>query len=149
MQSTPYSYRHDPDVPPFDDERALVVFDGDCVLCSRSMRLLARFDSRREFQLTTAQGPIGQALYRHAGLPTDHFDTYLAIIEGRILSKSDAIIAIARLLPWPGRSGMLLRILPRPLRDGAYLFVAGRRYRLFGRMRYCGLLSPDMRDRLI
>ena len=29
-----YAYRDDPDVPKFDDSKALFVFDGVCVLCS-------------------------------------------------------------------------------------------------------------------
>ncbi len=148
MQRVSYTYRDDPEVPAFDGEHPLVVFDGECVLCSRSMRLLVRLDRERRFRLTTAQGPLGQALYRHAGLPSVGFETYLAVIDGRILVRSDAIIAIARLLPWPGRAAVLLRILPRPIRDAAYLFVARRRYRLFGRTHYCAMLSPEMRDRL-
>ena len=28
-----YSYRNDPAVPAFPDERPIVIFDGNCVLC--------------------------------------------------------------------------------------------------------------------
>jgi predicted DCC family thiol-disulfide oxidoreductase YuxK len=149
MQPAPYSYRHDPGVPSFDDEHALVVFDGECVLCSRSMRLLVRLDRAGRFRLTPAQGVLGQALYRYAGLPTDSFETYLVVIDGFILTKSDAIIAIAQALPWPGRAAVSLRIAPRRLRDGAYSWVARRRYGLFGRTKLCGLLNAEMQDRLL
>ena len=38
MQATAYSYRRDPNVPPFDDSKPLVIFDGMCVLCSNGIR---------------------------------------------------------------------------------------------------------------
>ncbi len=31
----PYSYRDDPQVPRFPDDKGLIVFDGVCVLCTR------------------------------------------------------------------------------------------------------------------
>ncbi len=149
MEQGAYGYRDDPAVPTFDDSRGLVVFDGECILCSRSTRLLVRLDRKGRFRLTTAQGPLGQALYRHAGLPVDRFETFLVVIGGRIHAKSDAIVAMAGELPWPARAGTMLRLIPRTLRDALYSAVARHRYRLFGRTTLCGLVSREMRDRLV
>ena len=33
-QLPPYSYRNDPQVPRFPDDKGLIVFDGVCVLCT-------------------------------------------------------------------------------------------------------------------
>ena len=136
-------------MPAFEDGRPLVVFDGDCVLCSRSMRLLARADRRQLFRMTPAQQPLGQGLYAHLGLPTDRYDTYLVLVGGHIHQRSDAIIAIVRLLPWPWRIGSVLALVPRRLRDAAYDLVARNRYRLFGRRPACGLADPALSDRLL
>jgi predicted DCC family thiol-disulfide oxidoreductase YuxK len=144
-----HAYRDDPDVPHFDDRYALVVFDGECVLCSRAMQLLVRMDRHGHFRLTPAQGRLGLALYRHVELPTDKFETYLVVIDGRILTKSAAMIAIARILPWPWRAFAMTRLIPARVRDGAYLLLARHRYRLFGRTSYCGLISAEMRKRLL
>jgi predicted DCC family thiol-disulfide oxidoreductase YuxK len=149
MESVPFTYRDDPDVPAFDDSRPLIVFDGDCVFCSRSMRLVARADRRRRFRMTSAQQPLGQALYRHIGLPNDRFDTYLVLIDGWIFRRTDALIAMAGLLPWPYRAAELLRFVPRRLRDAGYDLLAGNRYRLFGRKVACGLADPALRGRLL
>jgi predicted DCC family thiol-disulfide oxidoreductase YuxK len=149
MQPAPYAYRNDPAVPPFDDSKPLVVFDGDCVLCSRSMRFLVRIDRARLFRVTPAQGEVGAALYRHLGLPTESHDTYLVLLDGRLHSRSDAITAMAGRLPWPWRAGKALRLLPRPLRDGAYSLLAKNRYRIFGRREACGLSVPELRERLL
>jgi hypothetical protein len=67
----PYSYRDDPAVPDFPDDKALIVFDGVCVLCSRLVQFAVKRDPNAEFKLCTAQSEIGQALFRHYGLDTD------------------------------------------------------------------------------
>lgn len=146
---TAYAYRDDPQVPAFDDSRPLVVFDGDCVFCSRSMRLVARADRAGRFRMTPAKQPLGQALYRHLGLSTDSFDTYLLLADGQLHQRTDALIEIARLLPWPWRAGIALRLLPRRLRDAAYDVLARNRYRLFGRAPDCCLVDSAFRDRLL
>lgn len=149
MEPRPYAYRDDPGVPEFDDSRPLIVFDGDCVFCSRSMRLVVRADRAGHFRMTSAQQPLGQALYRYSGLPTDFVDTYLVLFRGRMHQRTDAVIAMARLLPWPWRAAKLLALLPRRLRDAGYDLVARNRYRLFGREPACGLADPALRDRLL
>ena len=149
LQKQDYAYREDPEVPPFDDGRPLIVFDGDCVFCSRSMRLIARMDRARLYRMTPAQGALGTALYRHAGLPTNRYDTFLVVLDGRIHGKSDAILAIAERLPWPWRAGSLIRVVPRTLRDAAYGLLARNRYRIFGRREACGIAMPELAERLL
>ena len=143
------AYRTDPVVPDFDDSQPLIVFDGDCVLCSRSMRLILKLDRTARFRLAPAQGPVGQGLYRHLGLPTDQFETYLLIADGRIYQRSTAVVEIAKRLPWPWRIGAALWIIPRPIRDGLYTLVARHRYRIFGRVEACGISDERLRDRML
>jgi len=67
----PYSYRNDPQVPRFPDDKGLIVFDGVCVLCMGSAQFVLKRDTGFAFRLTTAQSPLGQALFRHYGLDTE------------------------------------------------------------------------------
>lgn len=131
------------------DRRPLVVFDSDCVFCSRSMRLLVRLDRKARFRLTSAQGPIGQALYARLGLDRDEFETNIVAANGHFYLKSDSVIVMALGLPWPWRAAAALRLVPRPLRDAAYDFVASRRYRIFGKRTACGLADPRIAERLV
>ena len=63
-----YSYRDDPAVPANPDQKALIVFDGICVMCNALARFVAARDSKDEFLFTEAQSPLDQALFRHYGL---------------------------------------------------------------------------------
>ena len=147
--ATPYSYRDDPDVPAFPDDKALLVFDGVCVLCSATARFVLERDGAARIRFATAQSPLGQALYRHYGLDTQAFETNLVLFEGRAHGKLDTVILGGRLLGGVWRAVGLLRLLPRPLGDWLYDRVARNRYRLFGRTEHCMMPRPEWQDRFI
>ena len=97
----PYSYRNDPTVPAFEDDRPIIVFDGHCVLCSRFARFVLRHDRRAVFRLMAAQSPLGQALYRHYRLDPVNFETNLLIDGGRAWSQSAGTIRMFVKLGFP------------------------------------------------
>ena len=150
MRGSPaFSWRADPEVPAFDDEHDLIVFDGECVLCSANAGFVLRHDRRRHFRLTVAQGPLGAALYRHFALRADEEGTMIVLRGGHLLTDSDAAIAIARGLGWPWRAAAALRLVPRPARDAFYRWVARNRFRWFGRRASCWMPAPADADRLL
>jgi predicted DCC family thiol-disulfide oxidoreductase YuxK len=145
----PYSWRNDPAVPDFADENPLIVFDGLCAMCSANARFVLRHDRRRRFRLTMAQGTLGAALYRHFDLRSDEEGTILVLDRGRLLTDSDAAIAIPAGLGWPWRVAGAFRIVPRALRDPVYRWVARNRFRWFGRRETCWLPDPADSDRIL
>jgi|SRR5579863_4808857 len=144
---TPYSYRDDPAVPPFPDDRPLFIFDGVCVLCSGGAAWLMRHDKRHRFQLTPAQSPLGAALYAHYGI--DWNETYLLVSAGRPYAKSSGYLQMCRVVGGWWRLVLVLGLIPRPLRDWGYDLVARNRYRWFGKAEYCQLIPEDMRVTLL
>jgi predicted DCC family thiol-disulfide oxidoreductase YuxK len=145
----PYSYRADPAVPAFPDDKALVVFDGVCVLCSGFAKFILKHDPAFVFRLTTAQSPVGHALFRHYGLDTDTLETNLVLIDGRPYAKLDTVAAVGVRLGGWWRLLCVLRTIPRPIGDWLYDRVARNRYALFGRTEHCMLPPPEWRDRFI
>jgi predicted DCC family thiol-disulfide oxidoreductase YuxK len=130
-------------------DKPLIVFDGLCVLCSANARFVLTHDRRRHFRLTTAQGPVGEALYRQYGLANGDYETMLVLDRGRLLTESDGAIAIARGLGWPWRAAAAARIVPKPLRNRLYRLVARNRYRWFGRRGTCWVPGPADADRIL
>ena len=59
-------------------------------------------------------------------------DSIMLICQGKVLLRSDAVLAIARGLRFPWPLLAVFRIVPRPIRDGAYRIFARNRYRWFG-----------------
>ena len=64
-RSADYSYRDDPSVPAFADDRPLILFDGECVFCSGWVQFLLKRDKEKRYRFIVAQTPLGEALYRH------------------------------------------------------------------------------------
>src|SRR5262245_6412230 len=148
-RAPPHSYRSDPAVPAFPDDKALVVFDGVCVLCSGFARFILKHDKRFVFRLATAQSQLGQALFRHYGLDAQEFETNLVLADGIAFAKLDTVAIVGERLGGAWRSLSLLRLLPRRLADWLYDRIARNRYALFGRTERCMIPLPEWRDRFI
>lgn len=144
-----YSYRNDPAVPRFADDKAVVIFDGMCVMCSRFAQLILRRDKAKRFRMLTAQSDLGAALYRHYELDPVSYETNVLIEDGRAYFKSEASMRIlARLgLPWSlARAGY---VLPRPVRDPLYDVIARNRLRWFGVREQCFVPQAEDSDRFV
>lgn len=126
----------------------LIVYDGVCVLCSRSIRFIARHDAAESFRFVPLQSPYGRHLAERVGVSISNPQTFVAILDGAAAFRSDAALGILARLPgfaWTS----VLRAVPRPLRDGIYDLIARNRYRLFGRYDQCRLPAPGLAARVI
>ncbi|HEY4252670.1 MAG TPA: DCC1-like thiol-disulfide oxidoreductase family protein [Roseomonas sp.] len=128
----------------------VIVFDTDCVLCSGMVAFLLRHERDRCLRFAGAWSEEGQALAARHGFSKLQLDeTFLLIADGQVLTRSDAGLAILRHMRAPWRWLGVLRLVPRPLRDAVYRFVARRRYRWFGQRENCTLVPAGARDRFI
>ena len=131
------------------ENRPIIVFDAECLLCSANAQFVLDHDRRGRFLLVSMQGEAGSALYRRFGIDPADPDTLIVVEGDRLRRDSDAILAIWAGLGWPWRAGAMFRLVPRRLRDPVYRWVARNRYRLFGRRDTCWLPDPAFRDRLL
>jgi predicted DCC family thiol-disulfide oxidoreductase YuxK len=131
------------------DTPIIVLFDAECVLCSANAQFILRWDRAARFRLAAMQADVGAALFRAHGIdPTDP-DTIIVVDGEQVWRNSDAILAIYTGLGWPWRMVGAAYLVPRPLRDVVYRWVARNRYRLFGRRETCWLPAPEFRDRML
>ncbi|WP_438765150.1 thiol-disulfide oxidoreductase DCC family protein [Kushneria sp. TE3] len=117
------------DAPPTDPDwpGQLVVFDGDCPLCRRSVHAIVAHEAQPITGLVTLQSSLGHQLGAHFDEDADDLDSMWLIRDGALFRDSDGLWRTAQSLkaPWSAAAG--LRWLPVPLRDGAYQLVG--RYR--------------------
>lgn len=149
MSHTAYSYRDDPSMPPFPDDRPIIIFDGKCVFCSAFAQFVVRADQHRRLRLMAAQCPLGVALYRHFELDPVNYETNILLEDGRALLKSEASIRVFELLGLPWRLMSVARLIPRGPRDRLYEFIARNRLRWFGVRDTCFLPDPAEVDRFL
>ena len=134
---------------PGERRSGLVLFDGGCGLCHRSVRFILRHDSTAYFRFAPLQGTTAASVL--AGAPADvrSLDTVVLVEGGGVFTRLTAAVRIAARLDSPWSLLALLRVVPRPLRDWAYEVVARHRVRWFGRADVCDLDSRVPRARLL
>jgi predicted DCC family thiol-disulfide oxidoreductase YuxK len=146
MQATAYSYRRDPNVPPFDGRKPLVIFDGMCVLCSNGIRWMLDRDPKGASRFAVIQDPLPQALYRHYGLDARAFDTFMVLKDGVPHTRWSGVLAAAQTLPQPWKAlGVIGRVIPNVVGDAAYDVLQRNRIRWFGARSSCR--RPDAAEK--
>lgn len=120
--------------------KAVVLYDGPCTLCNKSVQWLYKRDRHERLVFASLQGPWAQ---KHVPAEFKAVDSVLFFDGARWRSKSDALLAIVGLLPAPWRFFLVFGLIPRALRDFIYTRCAGRRYLIFGKG-YCALI-PEHR----
>ena len=130
-------------------EHGVVLFDGTCAFCERSVVFIARRDPAGYFRFGASQSPEAADLLARHGLTRETARSIILIEGGRAYLRSAATLRIAARLPAPWSWLRALLAVPRPIRDGMYRIVAAVRHRLAGRSNACEVPPPEIRDRII
>jgi predicted DCC family thiol-disulfide oxidoreductase YuxK len=127
----------------------VIVFDGVCNFCNAFVNFVLERDSRGLFKFGTLQSQPAQAILTQLHLSTQDYETFLLLEHGSVFTKSTAALKILRCLPgaWPWLYAFI--IIPRPLRDMVYSFIARHRYQWMGKSDTCRVPTPKERARFI
>jgi predicted DCC family thiol-disulfide oxidoreductase YuxK len=131
-----------------EDGPLKVAFDGECLLCNRTVHFLADEDAANTIRFLKLQSPLGQDMMRRAGETS--LDSMLLEADGKLRSRSDGALRIMEALGGHWRAfAWLGRLVPLPLRNAVYNFIAAHRLKWFGKTDACSLPSDAVRSRLI
>jgi len=133
----------------------IVFYDGVCGLCNRLVQFLLKRDRNDRLRFASLQSEFAiKVLSRHGIDPRD-LDT-LHVVENYeepsegVLNRSDAVLrATGELGGLWSLAAIAGSIIPRPLRDLFYRFVARNRYRVFGKSETCMLPEPRHRGKFL
>ena len=122
-----------------------MLFDGVCNLCNGAVRFILARDPAARFQFASLQSEAARRLLGE-NAPEE---TIVLREGGKIYSQSTAALRIARELrfPWPLLYAFI--VVPRPLRDAIYDWVARHRYQWFGKREVCMVPMPEVRGRFL
>jgi predicted DCC family thiol-disulfide oxidoreductase YuxK len=128
---------------------AIVVFDGVCVACNRSVDFLLRRDRSERYRFAAMQSPAGHALMAAHGIDPANPASFLLLEGGRAFRDSEAALRVLSGLGGTWRCTRIALLLPRALRDAAYRWVARHRYRWFGRREACRVPTREEAGRFL
>jgi predicted DCC family thiol-disulfide oxidoreductase YuxK len=127
----------------------VLFFDGDCAFCSASVHRVLELDKCGRVHFAPLQGEMARELGL-AGHAAESGGTMALLREddGKLFTRSDALLELARALGWPWRIARAAVVIPRRLRDGIYQFIADHRKTLSGKNAVCHLPDSRLAERL-
>jgi predicted DCC family thiol-disulfide oxidoreductase YuxK len=130
-------------------EHPIILFDGVCNFCNGAINFLLKQDKKDVFRFATLQSAAGQKLLEQYHLSKEDFDSFVLIENGKAYQKSDASLRVMNKLAWYWKEVQVLQIVPRFLRDAIYDFVAGNRYKWFGKKDACMVPTHQMKKQFL
>lgn len=130
-------------------EHPIILFDGVCNLCNGSVLFIIKRDPQAKFRFASLQSDLGVKLLRQFEFPQGELNSVLLIKDQKLFQKSNAALEIARHLNglWP--MFYMFKIIPSFIRNTMYDWVAGNRYRWFGKKDVCMIPTPELRSRFL
>jgi predicted DCC family thiol-disulfide oxidoreductase YuxK len=127
----------------------IVFFDGVCILCNRSVDFLLKKDYKKRLKFASLQSESATNFLQQDQYHPFNEDTIIFYDEGRFFTKSTAVLKIAGNLGFPYYAVVILFIIPRPLRDWVYDYIARNRIRWFGQRETCRVPDPGTAGRIL
>ncbi|MDO9511123.1 MAG: thiol-disulfide oxidoreductase DCC family protein [Bacteroidales bacterium] len=127
----------------------IILFDGVCNLCCGIVKFVIKRDSDAIFRFASHQGMQGQELLKRFDLPEDDLDSFVLIKNDLVFLKATASLEVFKSIGWPWKVFYVFILIPEPLRNGIYGFIAKKRYRWFGRKESCMIPSAEIMDRFL
>jgi len=129
--------------------RKIILFDGICNLCNQSVQFVIEHDSKNQFRFASLQSDFGQDFLKKNKLEAIQFDSIVFIEDDQFYTKSSAALKIAKYLDGITSWLTIFMIVPKPLRDIVYSFIAKNRYRWFGKNESCWLPTKELKAKFI
>lgn len=127
----------------------VILYDGVCGLCDRFIQFIIARDSSAKMKLAPLQSESALALLQKFHLPAAALSNVVLIEEEKCYIKSAAILRSLHYLDAPWKFFTILRIIPAPISDFVYDFVARNRYWWFGKFDACVIPSPETKSRFL
>jgi predicted DCC family thiol-disulfide oxidoreductase YuxK len=139
---------------PESTSNPIVLYDGVCGLCNRAVQFLLKRDRHDRLRFASLQSDFAGTLLNRHGVDHHDLDTvYVVLNSGEaneaLLAKSDAFLLFTKEIGGVWSIAGLAKIIPRPIRNWLYDFVARHRYEVFGKYEACMLPDPRHKHKFI
>lgn len=147
--STRWRSNMEREMPFGKNDKPVLLFDGVCRLCTGAVSFIIKRDPRARLLFASLQSAAGQQLLAQFRLERAVFSTLVLIDGPRCYTKSTAVLRVCKYLSglWPLLYGLIL--IPRPLRDLVYDWIARNRHAWFGRQDACPVPTEEVKGRFL
>jgi predicted DCC family thiol-disulfide oxidoreductase YuxK len=124
-----------------EENKYIVVFDGVCHLCNGFINFLLKQDKHDRLRFGLLQYAEKLGATESIKQNISNTDSVALIANDKVYFRSTAVLKILKRLGRGWQFFYVLMLIPKPIRDWVYDFVAHNRYRWFGKKDAC--MVPD------
>ena len=122
-------------------------YDGDCALCSRSVKFVLRNEKSDAIRFCAMQSEKGKAMLAQMGFDTIQPGTVIFSDRGKTFKSYQAVARIATYLRFPFNILSFIRFVPPFIGNGIYYLIARNRRRFFGANESCMMVVKGKEGR--
>ncbi|MDE3235920.1 MAG: thiol-disulfide oxidoreductase DCC family protein [Bacteroidota bacterium] len=126
-------------------EHPVILFDGICNLCCNSVQWIIKRDTQAVFRFASLQSEAGKKLMADYPTSSQIQNSFFLIQTGKLYNRSTAAIHVVKQLSFPWRLLYAFIIIPLPIRNAVYNFIAKNRYNWFGKKEICWVPTPELK----
>ena len=127
----------------------VILFDGICNLCNKSVQFVIRHDAHAIFRFASLQSNTGKQLLQQYGITDERIQSFVLIKNNRAFTKSTAALLVAKQLSGPIKLIYAFILVPTCIRDAVYKLIAKNRYKWFGRKDSCMVPAKSLENRFL
>jgi predicted DCC family thiol-disulfide oxidoreductase YuxK len=117
-------------------EKTTLLFDGECKFCNFWVGLIQKQKVQHKFNYYPLNSPEGKELLKSYKVDSS-IDSIIVIANDKVFSKTGAGFKIARTLGGLWNLTLILWLIPRPIRNWFYDFLAKNRSKFFKNIENC------------
>jgi predicted DCC family thiol-disulfide oxidoreductase YuxK len=126
-----------------------ILFDGICNLCCGWVLFLIRHDKKSKFRFASNQSAIGQSMLHSAGISNKMLESVVYLKGSVCFRESSAVLEILNDMGGIWKIFSVFKLIPKPIRDGIYRYIAKNRNRFFGKRASCYSPNPENQKRFL
>lgn len=130
--------------------KKIILFDGVCNLCNTSINYVIDHDKQDVFRFVSLQSALGETIQEYLDIKNKSLDTIILYVpdETYYIKSTAAIKVMSEFLGFWKLTQMFL-ILPAPIRDLVYNYIAKNRYKWYGKQEHCRIPTPELKAKFL
>ena len=130
--------------------KKIILFDGICNLCNDSVLKVIKYDKKDHFVFVALQSKSGQDIINYLKIDVSKIDSIILYQPGVAYDiKSTAALKIMKDFGGFWVLTQVFEILPTPIRDYFYDYIAKNRYKWFGKKESCMIPTPELKAKFL
>jgi len=127
----------------------IILYDGSCNLCVESIQFVIQRDSCKQFRFASLQSSFADAYVEKPGKGNERLKSMVLVIGNQVYRQSTAALLTAKRLDGFWFFLTIFLLIPQPIRDFVYNWIAAHRHNIFGKKDFCWTPTSDLSDRFI